>query len=115
VFIAASLLLILVWRRATYRLDPALQNVSTNNVDDETKRWLSRWMGAILAVALVIGVVPLAAYICVPALGRGDGFACAFGLFLWAFIVQFGVMNVVSHDLLARRRDAGHVPERLTF
>jgi hypothetical protein len=98
-----SVLLLIIWQRATFRLVPSLRNLASANLDAETQRSLTRWFMFLLLVPLAFVSYALVALLVFDSYATWSTGPAAFLLFFWAALVQFGVMNVVTHHVLLRR------------
>ncbi len=75
-------------------------------LDADAMHLLKIRIRTILVTSLIVGIGALMLMIFVPVIVfRVEPLYpfYAFSLFAWSMIVQFGIMNVVAHDLLARK------------
>lgn len=99
-FSAIALLVLVLWRRATYRLVPSWRTLNPQNLDDYLRRQLRNRFAVTFGVSLLTMVVALLCVIFLPAARTTSGFVMAFAVMVWASIVKFGVLNVLAHNVL---------------
>ena len=98
-----SVVLLITWQRAIFRLVPSLRNLASANLDAETWRLLTRWFIFLLLAPLAFVSYALVALLVFDSFTTWGTGPIAFLLFFWAAIVQFGMLNLVAHHVLLRR------------
>ena len=97
---AAALLILIFWRRATYRLVPSIRSLDWQSLDDRRTRQLKHRFFLSFGLSLSAFIVALLCLVFVPAARTTSGSVMVFAVFVWASIVKFGVFNVLAHHVL---------------
>ena len=108
VFAGASLAALFRWRRLTYRLDPSCRSMNCLNLDDSTKRLVSKRLLLVLLLSLGLSTVALLCLLFVPAARSRIGMFYAFGTMVWASIAKFGFCNLLCNRMLVAHTTQQH-------
>lgn len=99
---AIALPTLILWRRATYRLEPSLREMDWGNLDDRRKRRLNIQFAIIFGMSLSISIGALLCLILVPAVRTESGVFMVFVVVVWSSIIKFGALHVLAHYVLQR-------------
>ena len=97
---AAALLILIFWRRATYRLVPAKRSLDWQSLDDRRTRQLKHRLFLTFGLSLSAIIVALLCLVYVPAARTTSGSVLVLAVIAWVSIVKFGAFNVLAHHVL---------------
>ncbi len=103
VFSVIGLFLLIIWRRATYRLEPSLRNVKRETIDDQTNRLLTKCVFITMGGAFTVSTVVLfflIAFLIFPAASSWTEIVLLLVIMFWTSIVRFGAINILTHIIL---------------
>ena len=103
VFSLIGFLIMFIWRRATYRLDPAFRHVNREIIDERTYRLVTKCFFMTLGGALTVSAVVLFCmilFLVFPAASSCTGIELLLMILVWSSIVRSGTINILAHNIL---------------
>jgi len=114
VFSVVGLILLIIWRRATYRLEPSLRHVNRETIDERTYRLITKLffitMGGASTVSAVV-LVCMIVFLVFPAAGSWTGIELLFVTMVWSSFVKLGVNNILTHNILVHGLSNRDLPQ----
>lgn len=94
-FSVVGLVVLMIWRRAAFRLQPSAYNMlreTREALDDRSQKLMFRWMILLVGVSITIYVLVLLGMIVFPA-------AAVFLLVVlfWVSLIKFAVLNILTN------------------
>jgi hypothetical protein len=106
-----GLFLMIIWRRATYRIEPSLRSLTREILDDRTKHLLTKCFFMTFGGVLTIDMIILFCLIIFSTKISLAGCGLLFFILFWSSISKFGITNLLAHNILVHALSNKDLPQ----